>query len=160
MKALEECPASGDLRLADDVDCVCARIDHRGTRDADFRSQVTKVAPDMAARYGRFTCSPAMCGIDQVLLPEGCARTGVRVERIQTVTLRGDKDDVVLGGVDGQIPGPEGLRIYGAIDRAREQLSECRGMHDSGGQSVLFGVGSVARRIVVIREDACEVGDA
>src|SRR6267143_5482683 len=144
MKALEECPASGDLRLADDVDCACARIDHRSTRDADLRSQITKVAANMAARYGRFTWSPAMRGINQVLLPKGCAGAGISVERIQTVTLRGDKNDVVFGGVDGQIPGPERLGIYGAIDRAREQLSECRGIHDGGGQSVLFGVGSVA----------------
>src|SRR6476646_5428886 len=117
MKALEECPATGDLRFADDVDCIRARIDHWSTGDADFRSQVSKADPDLTAWYGGFVCSPAMRAIHQVFLPESCARTGVRVERIQAVTLRGDKDDVMLGGVDGEIGNPQRLGVDGTVHR-------------------------------------------
>ena len=127
MKALEESPRIDDLRFADDVERICAGIDHRGTCDADFWRQVSKGAADLATRYGRFTRSSTMRRINQVFLPE-VARTGVRVECIQTVQLRGDKDDVVFGGVDGELP-LQRLSVDGTVNRAGKKFSEGCGFY-------------------------------
>ena len=49
-----------------------------------------------------------MCSVDQIGLPERYTRTGigVGVKSVNAIVLRGDDDDVVLGGANGEVGHP------------------------------------------------------
>jgi hypothetical protein len=161
MEALKESGARcGIYRLADNVDRLGVEIDHGSANDPRFRGDVPVATSDQI---------PASSGGDRNLashqqtgLPQHDTRTAIGVEGIDAVVRCGDDDDVVLlaVGLHSDISGPKWLRVNGAVDGAGKQFSECGIGNRRSGEGIFGLVDAVARGIVVVSRNACEVGDA
>ena len=67
--------------------------------------------------------------------------------------LCGDKYDIVLSTVDGQVRNPQRLRVNRAISVAREQLAKHGAAHKRRCKGVFLGICTVPREIIVIGVD-------
>ena len=74
--------------------------------------------------------------------------------------LRRDQRDVVSGAGDLQIRYPKWLSINSSVGLARKKLSEGGRIDVRSGQGKLMSICAVAGEVVVIGENAGEIGDA
>ena len=111
-------------------------INHRGAGDADDGRQIT-------ARGG--------VGGAEIHVPVGDAG-GVRVEGVNTVVFRADKDHVVDPAGEAQVLDVQRLSIDLAIHGIGEQPAEGARIDAGGGQNGFIGVGPGAGQVVVLGE--------
>ncbi len=95
-------------------------------------------------------------------MPVGDAWAGVSVKGVHGVTHRCRYDYVVLAywDSDAHIRNPQRLSVNGAVRAAREQLGERGSVHQRRSESVFLGVCSIAGEVIVVSEDAREIGNS
>ncbi len=71
--------------------------------------------------------------------------------------LRRNENHVANGATDVQARHPKWLCVYGPVNWAGETLAEDRRVHSRGGQRELLRVCAIARKIIVMGQDASEI---
>src|SRR6266478_3316541 len=103
-----------------------------------------------------------MCVVNEAYLPQRSTwrSIDVCVEGVQALVLRCYEHDIALYAVNGQVCRPQRLGVNRPIHRAREELAESGARHVGRRESVFLRIAAVTGEVVVIGEDAGEVGDA
>src|SRR5579864_7000 len=122
MESLEKGWAGWNHGLGDNVERVRRRIDNGCASDADFRRNIAKPAanaiPRKTRRHGSLSDSTSVICIDETGVPKRHTRAGIRVERIKSLVLGRDENNVVICVIDRQVGDPQRLSVNSAIDGA------------------------------------------
>ena len=93
-------------------------------------------------------------------MPKRGARPGVCIESVETFVLRCNNNNVVPGAGHGEIRYPKRLGVDGAVGRAGEEFAEGGSIDGRNGESEFVSVRAVTREIVMVCQDAGEIGDS
>ena len=116
-------------------------VDHRRGGDADF-------GRDLPASV---IAAGGLVRAEDRGLPD--LRAGVRVESVDSVMFRGDKDDVARRAAGGEAGENQRLRVDFAVDRQNAQQAEFRRGDVARGERCFGGVEPGAAHVEVIRGD-------
>ena len=151
--------AGAVLGFSADEESVGGRIDNGSGSDADFRDEVAGFA-GVGIGDGGFP------GLEHGSFPELLAGGGIGIESVDEVAFCGDKDDVVFIAIGhGEAGDVERLCVdiawNGAIlvDGAGEESTKGGRRKGRGRESIFFEILAGTLRIVVMGEDAWEIGD-
>src|SRR6267378_7172211 len=95
------------LGLGNYIERLGRRIDDGRADDPDVWGDV--IRENVTRIYVRFSCR------NQCFVPVGNTGASIRVEGVDTIAGRSNKDDVVGTAIYGQIGNPERLRVGGCI---------------------------------------------
>src|SRR6266481_803315 len=103
-----------------------------------------------------------MCVVNEAHLPQWSTwrSIDVCVEGVQALVLRCYEHDIALYTANGQVCHPQRLGVNRPIHRTREEFAESGARHVGRRESVFPRIAAVTGEVVVIGEDAGEVGDA
>ena len=101
-----------------------------------------------------------MSGIEEIGVPKREAWTDVGIEGVEAVMLGRDNNEVVPGASNREVRDPKWRRVNGTVGGAGEKFAEGGRIDGRRGESKFVSVCAVTGEIVVIGQDAREIGDS